>query len=57
MALTIDVQPPEGGILISGSPQELSDLGEVLQEAVADGESGGTLLTDEGTETIRVVRL
>lgn len=56
MTFTINLNPPEGGLLIAGSEQELRDFAEAITEAAdGQGEIVGQLLTDDGVEDIRVV--
>lgn len=53
--LTFNVDPPGGGILISGSAEELLGLSEAIAEAAnGEGELAGHLLTDDGVEPVVV---
>lgn len=55
MSLIFDLNPPNGGILIRGSEEELRDLSDVI-EAAANGSNSvvGQLLTEDGVEDLVV---
>jgi hypothetical protein len=52
----IDVDPPEGGILLVGDSTELKAIAQTILDADENGEAEGSLLTDDGVETVRVIR-
>lgn len=55
MVLTIDLDPPEGGIVISGSREELVDFAVTITNAAHEGEDSGLLLKPDGVEPVRIV--
>ena len=47
--------PEEGGVLIEGDQEELTEFAGQIAAAIAGGESRETLLTTEGTEPVTIV--
>lgn len=52
--MKIDLNPPDGGLLIEGTFDEFVEFQFTLSEAMDEGEAEGNILTNEAVETITI---
>ena len=52
--MTIDLDPPGGGVLIEGTERELAELARTLERAISDNQARCVMLSEDGVAPVVV---